>query len=98
MGYLLIVPSFNRWDLLIPWFKRMPLLSMKTKIAAAAITMVMNGIWTARNKKIFRDEITPTELITQETIWYLKMKLGAIHREVLSMADRSWLRELGFID
>ncbi|KAL9684279.1 hypothetical protein QQ045_021714 [Rhodiola kirilowii] len=98
MSFLHIVPSFNRWEFLIPWFKGMPQMRLKTKMVAAAITRVMNGVWTARNKKIFREEDTPTALIIQETKWYLKMKLGAIQKEVFSSADRSWLRDLGFIE
>ncbi|CAM8975760.1 unnamed protein product [Rhodiola kirilowii] len=59
LGFLHIFPTFNRWDLLIPWFKGMPQTRLKTKMAAAATTRVMNGVWVARNKKIFREEVTP---------------------------------------
>ncbi|KAL9661428.1 hypothetical protein QQ045_026252 [Rhodiola kirilowii] len=98
LAFLLIVPASNRWDFLIPWFKGMPQPRLKTKMAAAAITRLMNGVWNTRNKKIFREEDTPTALIIQDTIRYLKMKIGAVKMEGLSKADRDWLRNLGFID
>ncbi|KAL9672679.1 hypothetical protein QQ045_028931 [Rhodiola kirilowii] len=98
LGFLHIFPTFNRWDLLIPWFKGMPQTRLKTKMSAAATTRVMNGVWVARNKKIFREEVTPSARIIQETIWYLRMKLGAVQMDKLSIADRSWLRDMNFID
>ncbi|KAL9668147.1 hypothetical protein QQ045_002522 [Rhodiola kirilowii] len=53
MHFLQIEPTFNRWELLIPWFKRLPQMRLKTKMIAVAITRVMNGVWTAGNIKIF---------------------------------------------
>ncbi|CAM8925778.1 unnamed protein product [Rhodiola kirilowii] len=98
LSFLLITPSFYRWCSLIPWFKALPQSRLKTKMAAAAITRVMNGVWTARNKKIFRGESISTAMIIQETFWYLKMKIGAIQKEDCPCADWPWMRDMGIFD
>ncbi|KAL9678466.1 hypothetical protein QQ045_016310 [Rhodiola kirilowii] len=88
------------WELLIPWFKGMPqkCLKVKTKLIAAAITRAMNGIWLARNAKIFRAEDTSLVRLCRETIWYLKMKIGAIKKEACYKEDTTWLTDMRFID
>ncbi|KAL9658907.1 hypothetical protein QQ045_018602 [Rhodiola kirilowii] len=98
LNFLLFTPSFHCWDGLIPWFKALPQSRLKTKMAAAAISRVLNGVWTARNKKIFRGESISTAMIIQETLWYLKMKLGAIQKDACPCADWPWMRAMGIFD
>ncbi|CAM8962550.1 unnamed protein product [Rhodiola kirilowii] len=78
--------------MLIPWFNSLPQMRLKTKLIAAAITRMMNGVWRARNSKIFKEESLPTAVIIQEIIWYLKMKLGVIKIAACSKEDIYWLR------
>ncbi|KAL9659064.1 hypothetical protein QQ045_018630 [Rhodiola kirilowii] len=87
MQFLKVEPPFTCWKSLIPWFEGMPQLRLKTKLIAAATTRIMDGLWRARNSKIFKDEGLPSAMIVQETIYYLKMKLGAIKKEAFSKED-----------
>ncbi|KAL9685328.1 hypothetical protein QQ045_022776 [Rhodiola kirilowii] len=98
LGFLQIQPAFIQWECLIPWFKGMPKKELRTKMAAAAITRLMNAVWTARNRKIFREEDTTTDMIIRDTIGYLKMKLGAILNEVFSPEDAAWLKDMKLIE
>ncbi|KAL9674445.1 hypothetical protein QQ045_030717 [Rhodiola kirilowii] len=98
MGFLLAVPAGNQWDLLMPWFKGQQQTRMKTKFIAAGTTRIMNGIWKARNYKIFREETISTGFIIQESIWFLKLKLGALKREACSKEDINWMRLMRIIE
>ncbi|KAL9660635.1 hypothetical protein QQ045_025452 [Rhodiola kirilowii] len=53
MHFLQVESACSHWELLIPWFKGLPQMRLKTKMIAAATTRVMNGVWKARNMKIF---------------------------------------------
>ncbi|CAM8945788.1 unnamed protein product [Rhodiola kirilowii] len=98
MRFLLAEPDGSQWALLIPWFHGLNQARLKTKMIDAGITRVLNGIWKARNCKIFRDEHSTTDMIVQESISYLKMKLGAIKRETCSKEDIKWLRLMRIIE
>ncbi|KAL9675053.1 hypothetical protein QQ045_003253 [Rhodiola kirilowii] len=98
MQFLSIMPSFTCWDSLIPWFKGMPQRRLRTKLIAAATTRVMNGLWRARNSKIFKTERISADQIVQESVQYLKMKIGAIKKEACPKEDLLWLKFMRFID
>ncbi|KAL9683512.1 hypothetical protein QQ045_015334 [Rhodiola kirilowii] len=68
------------------------------KYYSSSTTRVMNGVWKSRNMKISREESNSTAMIVQETIWYLKVKLGAIKKEAYSKEDTSWLRDTRIIE
>ncbi|KAL9683140.1 hypothetical protein QQ045_014956 [Rhodiola kirilowii] len=98
LQFLNVETHFSSWGGLIPWFKGLPQMRLKTKLIAAAVTRVMNGIWRARNLKIFRDESLPAARIVQESIYYLKMKIGAIKENAFSKEDNMWLQFMCFVD
>ncbi|KAL9667157.1 hypothetical protein QQ045_001506 [Rhodiola kirilowii] len=98
MQFLRVKPPFICWETLIPWFKGLPQTRRKTKLIAAATTRIMNGLWRARNSKIFREESIPSTAIVQETIYYLKMKIGALKKEAFPKNDVNWLKSMQFID
>ncbi|KAL9689088.1 hypothetical protein QQ045_033519 [Rhodiola kirilowii] len=98
LQFLNVTPVFNCWEELIPLFIGMPQARLKTKLIAAAATRVLNGLWRARNIKIFREESTPPAAIVQETIYYLKMKIGALKKESFPMEDVNWLKSMRFMD
>ncbi|CAM8929858.1 unnamed protein product [Rhodiola kirilowii] len=98
LQFLQVVPPVCKWELLIPWFKGLNQTRLKSKMIAAAMTRVMNGVWKTRNWKIFREEIIPSAQIVREAIYYLKMKLGALKFDHCVEADRSWLRKMRIID
>ncbi|KAL9690528.1 hypothetical protein QQ045_010930 [Rhodiola kirilowii] len=90
-------PIFS-WELLIPWFNGLPQGRLSTKLIAAAITRILNGVWRARNLKIFKGESKPNSVVIQEIISYLKMKIGAIKKEACSIEDCLWMRMMRFFD
>ncbi|KAL9690538.1 hypothetical protein QQ045_010940 [Rhodiola kirilowii] len=98
MKFLLVEPVGTQWNHLIPWFKRQQQTRLKTKFIAAAIARIMNGVWKARNFKIFREVTIPTDLLIHESIWYLRMKLGVIKRKACSIEDIKWLRLMKVIE
>ncbi|KAL9671148.1 hypothetical protein QQ045_008714 [Rhodiola kirilowii] len=88
----------TRWELLIPWFRGLPQKRLKTKLLAAACTRVMNVIWLARNAKIFKDEDDSLIGLIRDTLWYLKLKIGAIKKEACDKEDIAWMTFMHFID
>ncbi|KAL9675952.1 hypothetical protein QQ045_004161 [Rhodiola kirilowii] len=98
MKFLNVKHFPSSWDLLIPWFKGLSHNHLKTRMIAAAITRAMNGLWTARNAKIFQTEETMVTKIARDTIWYLKMKIGAIKKDACSRVDLIWMTDMRFID
>ncbi|KAL9667699.1 hypothetical protein QQ045_002063 [Rhodiola kirilowii] len=94
LQYLCVVPPDCSWASIIPWFKGLPQGRLKTKMIAAATTRVMNGIWKARNARIFQERNISQAQITQESICYLKMKLGAIKTDACGEADLVWLQQM----
>ncbi|KAL9667251.1 hypothetical protein QQ045_001602 [Rhodiola kirilowii] len=98
MQFLKVEPSFTCWESLIPWFNSLPQLRLKMKLMAVATMRIMNSLWRARNSKIFRTESITAALMVQETIYYLKMKIGAIKKEACSKEDINWLKFMRFSD
>ncbi|KAL9677949.1 hypothetical protein QQ045_015787 [Rhodiola kirilowii] len=96
--FLNVLQAPSNWELLIPWYKGLTQKRLRTKLIAAACTRAMNGIWLARNAKIFKDEDTTVISLVRETVWYLKMKIGAIKKEACDREDLNWLTNMHFID
>ncbi|KAL9678864.1 hypothetical protein QQ045_016715 [Rhodiola kirilowii] len=98
LHFLKVEQAPSRWELLIPWFKRLPQKRLKTKLTAAACTRVMNVIWLARNAQIFKEEETSLIGLIRDNMWYLKMKIGAIKKEACDKEDIAWMTFMHFID
>ncbi|KAL9664872.1 hypothetical protein QQ045_020281 [Rhodiola kirilowii] len=96
--FLKVKSPFASWEALLPWFLGLPQVRLKTKLIAAAATRIINGLWRARNMKIFREESIPAAVIVQEAIFYLKMKKGALKKEAFPKEDVNWLKSMRFID
>ncbi|KAL9680917.1 hypothetical protein QQ045_012698 [Rhodiola kirilowii] len=100
LRFLHVVPPDCNWESLIPWFNGLTQERLRTKMIAAATTRVMYGVWKARNMKIFQEEnISPAQIV-QESIWYLKMKLGAINTDACACAeaDLIWLQQMKILN